>query len=275
MAQDRQPVADLALLFLFADGVFLSRTDPAVNDLRQFWTSNARGWDVATCVGRSCPSELPFACADAADARDRQVDAHLAWDIARAGGRVGFGLLTASVSLGLVLPMRLTSLTWPRFVTNDLHQYLAVLRTSFLVIHVAGIVVDPSAHISVLQSVVPFTASWRPLPLSLGIVGFDLLMTVWASSPVRARIGCRWWGRFHALTVAIFVGALLHGVYSGTDTHRPWVATLSAVAAASVGGVLAWRSALIRTRGSSAAIAAGAARVGLDAEHSWSRTLNA
>jgi sulfoxide reductase heme-binding subunit YedZ len=230
---------------------------------------------VATCVGRSCPSELPFAWADAADARGRQVDAHLAWDIARAGGRVGFGLLTASVCLGLVLPMRLTSLTWPRFVTNDLHQYLAVLRTSFLVIHVAGIVVDPSAHISVLQSVVPFTASWRPLPLSLGIVVVELLMTVWASSPVRARIGCRWWRRFHALTVAIFVGALLHRAYSGTDTHRPWVATLSAVAAASVGGVLAWRSALIRTRGSSAAIAAGAARVGLDAEHSRSRTLNA
>jgi methionine sulfoxide reductase heme-binding subunit len=145
--------------------------------------------------------------------------------------------------------MGLTSPRWPRFVTNDLPPYLAVLRASFLVVHLAGIALDPSAHISVLQSVIPFTASWRPLPLSLGIVGFELLMTVWASSQLRARIGCRWWRRFHSLTFAIFVGALLHGVYSGTDTHRPWVATLYTVAAASVGGVFAWRSARIRTSG--------------------------
>jgi methionine sulfoxide reductase heme-binding subunit len=203
------------------------------------------------------------------------VDAHLAWDIARAAGLVGFVLLTASICLGLVLSMRLTSLRWPRFVTNDLHQYLAVLRTSFLVIHADGIVLDPSAHIGVLQSVVSCTASWRPLPLSLGIVGVELLMTVWASLPLRARIGYRSWRRFLALTIAIFVGALLHGVYSGTDTHQPWVATLYAAAAAAVGGVLAWRSTLIRTSGSSAAIAAGSARLGSDAEHSRSPTLSA
>jgi hypothetical protein len=35
MAQDRKPMADLALLFVFAPGVFLSRTDPDAHDLRQ------------------------------------------------------------------------------------------------------------------------------------------------------------------------------------------------------------------------------------------------
>jgi hypothetical protein len=36
VAQDRQPVADLALLFDLGHGAVLSQTGPAVNDLRQF-----------------------------------------------------------------------------------------------------------------------------------------------------------------------------------------------------------------------------------------------
>lgn len=200
------------------------------------------------------------------------VSAHLAWDVARAGGLVGFGLLTASVCLGLVLSMRMTSPRWPRFVTSDLHQYLAVLTASFLGIHVAGILLDPYAHISVLQSVVPFTAAWRPVPLSLGIIGFELLLAVWASSRMRVRIGYRWWRRVHYATFAIFVGALLHGVYSGTDTHQPWVATMYAVAAGSVGGLLAWRIALSRARRGSAAGASRIARSGPDPEQLVPRT---
>ena len=200
------------------------------------------------------------------------MNAHLAWDVARAGGLVGFGLLTVSVCLGLALSMRLTSSRWPRFVTNDLHQYLAVLTASFLTVHVAGILLDPYAHISVLQSVIPFTTSWRPLPVSLGIIGFELMLAVWASSRVRARIGYQWWRRLHYATFAIFVGALLHGVYSGTDTHQPWVATMYAVAAGSVGGLLAWRIALSREGRASGAHTPTIARSGLDPEQLVPRT---
>ncbi len=200
------------------------------------------------------------------------MNAHLAWDVARAGGLVGFGLLTVSVCLGLVLSMRLTSSRWPRFVTNDLHQHLAVLTASFLTVHVVGILLDPYAHIGVLQSVIPFTTTWRPLPLSLGIVGFELLLAVWASSRVRAQIGYQWWRRLHYATFAVFVVALLHGVYSGTDTHQPWVATLYAVAAGSVGGLLAWRIALSRERRASTAPTSITPRSGADPEQLVPRT---
>ncbi len=201
------------------------------------------------------------------------MNAHLAWDVARAGGLVGFGLLTVSVCLGLVLSMRLTSSRWPRFVTNDLHQYLAGLTASFLGIHIAGILLDPYAHISVLQSVVPFTAAWRPVPLSLGIIGFELLLAVWASSQMRARIGYRWWRRMHYATFAVFVGALLHGVYSGTDTHQPWVAAMYALAAGSVGGLLAWRISLSRERRASTPGATRTRRTGPDPERLVPRTV--
>ncbi len=195
------------------------------------------------------------------------MNAHLAWDIARAGGLVAFGLLTASVCLGLVVSMRFTSPRWPRFVTNDLHQYLTVLALAFLVVHITGVVVDPYSHISLLQAVVPFRAHWRPLPLSLGIVSCELMLAIWVSSRFRARIGYRWWRRVHYLTFAVFVGALVHGIYSGTDTHQPWVQALYVVAVVSVAGLVTRRIVLSRRRTTSVGTRTNAQLAGADEAH--------
>jgi len=176
------------------------------------------------------------------------MNAHLAWDIARAGGFVAFALLTVAVCLGLAVSLRLTSSRWPRFVTNDLHQYLTVLAIAFLAVHITGVVLDPYAHISLVQAIIPFSASWRPLPLSLGIVAFELMIALWLSSRFRARIGYHAWRRLHYLTFAVFVAALLHGMYSGTDSQQPWATGLYVVAMAAVGGLVTRRITLMRRR---------------------------
>ena len=48
------------------------------------------------------------------------------WDTARAGGLISYVLLTAAVSLGLVLRNRWQSSRWPRLVTNELHGYVSL-----------------------------------------------------------------------------------------------------------------------------------------------------
>jgi hypothetical protein len=49
------------------------------------------------------------------------------WDTARAAGFVAYGLVALSVALGLVLSLRWRSRAWPRWATNDLHRYVALL----------------------------------------------------------------------------------------------------------------------------------------------------
>ena len=52
------------------------------------------------------------------------------WDTARAGGLISYLLLTASVSLGLILRNRWQSSRWPRLVTNELPRLRLAARRS-------------------------------------------------------------------------------------------------------------------------------------------------
>jgi DMSO/TMAO reductase YedYZ heme-binding membrane subunit len=46
---------------------------------------------------------------------------------------------------------------------------------------------------------------------------------VLASSWARKRIGTAWWRRVHLLAVPTFTLSLLHGLFAGTDSGRPWM----------------------------------------------------
>jgi DMSO/TMAO reductase YedYZ heme-binding membrane subunit len=40
---------------------------------------------------------------------------------------------------------------------------------------------------------------------------------------MRKTIGTVWWRRSHVLAVPVFALALVHGIFTGTDTTRPWM----------------------------------------------------
>jgi DMSO/TMAO reductase YedYZ heme-binding membrane subunit len=46
-----------------------------------------------------------------------------------------------------------------------------------------------------------------------------VLVTSW----IRKRIGTTWWRRMHLLAVPAFAMSLAHGIFSGTDSARPWM----------------------------------------------------
>jgi DMSO/TMAO reductase YedYZ heme-binding membrane subunit len=48
-------------------------------------------------------------------------------------------------------------------------------------------------------------------------------VVVLASSWVRKRLGTKRWRRLHLLAVPAFILAMVHGVFTGTDTVRPWM----------------------------------------------------
>jgi hypothetical protein len=161
----------------------------------------------------------------------------ITWDAARAAGLTSYLLLTVTVVLGLVLSLRWQSKRWPRLVTNEAHGYLALLSLVFLTVHVLAVAVDPFTRFGLADVVVPFYARYRPLWMGLGIASLYLLLAVLLSSWLRSRIGFRTWRRLHFATFAVYAGATLHGLGTGSDTRSPAALALY-VASVGVVGVL-------------------------------------
>ena len=146
----------------------------------------------------------------------------LTWEIARAGGFVAYGLLTASVAIGLVLSLKWRSPRWTRFITNELHRFVTLLALIFTVFHTLMVVIDPFIQFSPAEILIPFISHYRPLWIALGIVAMDLLIAVYVSEWIRPHVGYRWWRRFHYLSFVVFALALVHGLGTGSDSRTPW-----------------------------------------------------
>ena len=115
------------------------------------------------------------------------------WYAARSTGYVSLLLLTAILVLGIVTSMRWANRDWPRFMSQAVHRNLSLLVLVFLAIHILASTIDPFAGISVLNSVVPFTGSYRPLWLGLGVVSLELLVALTVTSLLRQRISFTAW----------------------------------------------------------------------------------
>jgi Ferric reductase like transmembrane component len=165
----------------------------------------------------------------------------LVWDVARVGGLLAYVLLTASVAMGIALSLGWRSPRWTRFVTNELHRFVTLVAIVFTGIHTVAVAVDPFIGFTPAEVLVPMLSHYRPIWVALGIVAAYLLLAIYASEWVRPRIGYRWWRRFHYLSFAGFVLALVHGVATGSDTRAPWAIVLYAGSIVLVGALLVAR----------------------------------
>jgi methionine sulfoxide reductase heme-binding subunit len=170
----------------------------------------------------------------------------ISWYLTRASGTVALILLTASIVVGVAAIARLRGPGVPRFVVDGIHRTASLLAVAFLVLHIITAVLDSFASISLVDAVIPFVGSYRPLWLGLGAVAFDLLLAVAITSLVRDRMGHGTWRGIHWLAYAAWPVAVLHGLGTGSDVHQGWmqvitVACIAAVLAAIVGrAMIGW-----------------------------------
>jgi predicted ferric reductase len=203
------------------------------------------------------------------------------WYATRATGVVALLLLTATVALGVAGTARFSGPALPRLIRSGLHRNLSLLAIAFVGAHVMTTVLDSYTSISLENAVVPFTAAYRPLWLSLGAIAFDLLLAVIVTSLLRSRLPARTWRAVHWLAYAAWPIALWHGLGTGTDTRLPWLLGLDAACLLVVGAAVWWRLRLaehgsLRTAGLAAtALLAAATIVFTDIgplQAGWSRT---
>ncbi len=161
------------------------------------------------------------------------------WYLARATGVVSLVLLTVSVVLGVLGPLRVSAPRWPRFAIDSLHRDVSLLVLAVLAIHIVTSVADSFTSISLVNSLIPFTGGYRPLWLGFGAFSFDLLVALVVTSLVRRRLGYRAWRAIHWLAYASWPIAVLHGLGTGSD-QKAWWSLLITVACVAAVAIAVW-----------------------------------
>ena len=122
-----------------------------------------------------------------------------------------------------------------------MHNFLTLLSTIFLGVHILAVIVDPFTHFGWNEILIPLASHYRPEWMALGIVGLYLGIAIGISTLLRKRIGYKWWRRLHVLTLGIFALATIHGLGIGSDTQTWWALGIYVVSIVLVGSLLCWR----------------------------------
>lgn len=163
------------------------------------------------------------------------------WYLSRGTGSVTLILLTLSLLLGVVDVRRWSSRRIPRFVIDGLHQTVSLLVVATLALHVVTSVLDPFAPVRVIDALVPFVSSYRPIWLGLGALALDLLVALIVTSLLRGRLGHRGWRWVHWLAYACWPVALVHAMGTGSDIRGGWMLVVSLGCVAAVMLAILWR----------------------------------
>lgn len=145
------------------------------------------------------------------------------WYATRGLGAATLIVLTSTVVLGIVTATRWIGRSTPGFVTADLHRNLSMIALGLLLAHIVTTVLDPFAHISVRDVVIPFSATYRPVWLGLGVAAAEIMIVVAATSMLRERVGPRAWRTIHWIAYASWPIAVIHGLGTGSDARAPWM----------------------------------------------------
>lgn len=166
----------------------------------------------------------------------------VAWYAARAGGVVAYLLLTTVVLLGLQMSSKRRIQRWPRIAIEDVHRFAAFAAGSFVVIHIIAIAIDSYLPFSIPSLVVPFIAHYRPTWVGIGVVAAELMLAVAIANRLRGRVlSYSAWRKAHYATFAVWAGATIHGIGSGTDRSSAWLIAIEIAAAGAVVAMTAWR----------------------------------
>jgi len=174
----------------------------------------------------------------------------ITWDIARAGGFTAYILLTLAVIVGLALSTQIQSPSrWPRLLNSELHNFLTLLSSIFLVVHILATWIDPFTRFSWNEILIPLTSHYRPEWMAFGIVALYLGIAIGISTWLRPHIGYKLWRQLHILTLGVFALATIHGIGTGSDTQTQWALGIYLVSSVLVGSLLCRR--LLLSKGKS------------------------
>jgi predicted ferric reductase len=156
------------------------------------------------------------------------------WELIRASGISAVVLLTVAVSMGISVNVRALDSLMKRAWVNEAHQFVSLTALAFTLFHLVLVVVNRHVPISLGESLIPLSASWRPVALALGTMSLYLSSLLVLSSYFKPLIGHRAWRLIHYAGFAGWGAAIAHGLTAGSDTGIVWMQYLYLLAFAVV-----------------------------------------
>lgn len=164
------------------------------------------------------------------------------WYLGRGTGVVALLMFTLTMVLGITTRSGRPGLGLDRFGVADLHKTASLAGTGLVAVHVGTLLFDPYAQLRLVDLVLPFAGSYRPMWLGLGTLAVDVLLVLVGTSLLRHRIGPRTFRAVHWSAYAMWPFAFLHALGTGTDAGSLWLRSVAAGCALVVAVALGWRT---------------------------------
>lgn len=169
---------------------------------------------IATVLGFS-PADLINGVLDRALATS---SVQVMWYITRAAGLTAYLLVWLSTVWGLAVSNKILDPVLHRAFTYDFHQFVSLLAIGFVIVHIVVLLADQYLPFTVAQILIPFTASYRPVWVGVGVIALYLTLLVSITFYIRRWIGQKTFRFIHLASYLAFAGTALHGLLSGTDS---------------------------------------------------------
>lgn len=163
------------------------------------------------------------------------------WYLGRGTGTVALLMFTLTMVLGITTRSGRRAFGLDRFGVADLHKTASLAGLGLVAVHVGTLLLDPYAQLRLVDLVLPFVGTFRPLWQGLGTAAIDVLLVIVGTSLLRHRVGPRVFRTVHWAAYSMWPLALAHGLGNGTDAATWWFRSIAVGCALAVGGALAWR----------------------------------
>lgn len=145
------------------------------------------------------------------------------WYIARTTGWAGYFLISILVILGISIQTRIVYKIIKPVSALAIHRFLGIALSVIILTHIISLLFDKYLKFTIIDVLVPLASPYRPLFVSLGIVGFYLFLAVIITSLFFRLKWPKLWRLLHYLTYPMLVLIFFHGVLSGTDAKLPLI----------------------------------------------------
>jgi predicted ferric reductase len=172
------------------------------------------------------------------------------WYVTRALGVSAYVALTISVMLGMLRPIARLSGERLSWVSDELHQFVALLAWLAAMGHLVALKLDPFIPFTLANLLFPADQPYKPFAVNLGVGAVYTMTLVLFTSWLRRHLSFALWRVVHYLSFVAFALVTAHGWQAGSDTNEPWMHGLYVGAIAAVGFLTLMRmvSAVFRRR---------------------------
>jgi sulfoxide reductase heme-binding subunit YedZ len=132
-------------------------------------------------------------------------------------------MLFLAVTWGLLGTTGVLGKRVSKATATTVHQYLGAAVLPLLAIHLGGLLVDKFRPFGILDLLLPLHSGFRPLSVAFGVLALYATVIVLITSWMRSRIGARLWRALHLAATPALILAMVHGIFTGSDSARPWL----------------------------------------------------